>query len=626
MSNLERGIKCCTEGQWRSGLQYLHEALADTAGDLKASAVVDSWIALCYWGENRYRANVIDALLRGHRKDPENVAILAAIASFKSEEKESWESVSEWCQKLIVADNESSRAWSVTSSLAWNAKEYVEAERAAEVAIGRDPLDPSGFELKALCLLAASKLEEAENELLYLLLTIPRWKEVADQTQFGAPVIHYTWGPGGLARQRERFAGVPEPASRIWGSLDDYKQLAESTKIFQRAELQAMYGFFSFVRRDDDDLTRPLVAARRRLAWITLELNAALQIREQRALQGIYCIVADEEPGQGLAGCFLVEASSGSNRWIAVTPTSLVVFFYSLNHLLDNSYPLQSGYERHMERYSSYARLHRGGDDGAIMTPLDADDELPYTPEYRAYVLGRILTPRNDYIPLVSRKVSPAERSFSVDKIYGMVKVHPHLRNARSSLLPEIATEFIALHESHHALGQHERVRQEFVLSQLTEQAWTWCAELSSDEYALRSLIARYGGHDASKPMLGAIAWAALETMLVVALQQRIDAGHSDYPPVDYRIRRLREAFSNDNTDRTEIWDVAAIEIMDRLSFIGHWINWPDLKAAAEADLFFDEEWQEHDAYFAAHRDRFAELCKRCGGVEHKWEESTTPA
>jgi hypothetical protein len=360
---------------------------------------------------------------------------------------------------------------------------------------------------------------------------------------------------------------------------------------------------------------------RRNLGEITLALNAALRSSDVASLKSVYCIIADEEPRQGLAGCFVVEAADKTNQWLAMIPSSLFVFLIALNVLFDNHYPLHSGYERQLVRYKAYWMNHHE-DDKFIATPLDENDVPPDTPEYRAYWTNLILTARSTYNAVVSKKASPEERAFCVDRLYNEATAFlSDLRLHRAFIVPGLALEFIAFHEIHHALGQHDAVTKSHVPSQLTPKAWTWCAELSSDEYAIRSLLARYEKEEA--PWLqAALAWAVCETMMAVALQTKIDekeGWESWYPPVSYRLRRLREIFVGGDSAREELWDVVAIEMMDRLISLGDLINWPALKAVGEAGLFIDEDWRNHAVYYDSQRYRFDQLCAQNGGIQHRW-------
>jgi hypothetical protein len=146
-SSLELGIKCCKERQWRAGINHLMQAYLEV--DSATSVWVDYWVAICYWGEGQSPTNVIDALLRGYEKDPEHPAIIAMIAAFKGERGESWAEVSNWCEKLLQADKNSSRAWTIVGQLAANAKKTAVATAAASRAIQLDCLNIAAFELRA---------------------------------------------------------------------------------------------------------------------------------------------------------------------------------------------------------------------------------------------------------------------------------------------------------------------------------------------------------------------------------------------------------------------------------------------------------------------------------------------
>ena len=458
-------------------------------------------------------------------------------------------------------------------------------------AIELDPIYDRAYLNRAIGYYNLGDTSEATHALYHLLYTQPQFLD--HPTESARALIHGLWG----STADEMLDEVRQAPRPLAGFPDDFPIQNE---------------VFAALRRM---LTKSCNAAN-----VGIRTNSVLAARVPR----VFFIVANDEPGEGLAGCFMDQRENGTH--LIVVPVSLVGFLFIFTVLLLADRPAARNYAPDLDRCKRYYRRYNHSTTTAEDSQFSPELQLP-----QLDTLWNIGSPSSveqfvkdlsqvDKGDLFNALISPlSQASDRLDALKTLALAVPHefatgdLSVSDISLLPVLVLKFAMLHELGHVAGLH-MLTLDLCKNVIPEQSSLWCAEFLADCEALKNMLAQATQGQGDESGLRSIVFAIGILMVLVQIQQQLIEDESEaprYPPVSLRMHSLRQLCAA-APHVLKKWDSTAMELMERMHALGQLLGWKELCNAAET-VFTEEIRIEDLEYKVEHMGAFVQLANTAG-------------
>ena len=451
-------------------------------------------------------------------------------------------------------------------------------------AVYLDPLHHGALEMRALCHYQNNDHAAAEEDLFHLLYVAPGWRDEIQPAM--QDVMENIWDTNRTEEILEEAGAAPVPQAML------------------SPELKAMQQHLDIVRQQ--------------MSRHTFGLNASLmkESDERRA----YLVVAEQERGEGLAGCSIEEYTLG--KWVASVPSPLMQWFVLFMRLVDRPLPDGESLDRKDDIRRYWRRrglnLEEFADEVDVVLNKDAfdvdgeawpDDLLAFLKDH-----GRRL-----FKAIVDPKSSENERSEAILEVARKLPGNLPHSNVRSGRLAEATTYanlFVALHELTHVFSKHRDLEAEYLTVPEGPRAWRWQSEIHADRHAAVSLLREtYNPEEAVNDSVISLFFALGMVMTTIGLQQRMDP-ESDaklhYPPVLLRMLGI-EAAVCEMKEYQASWEVLMLHFAASAIAVGEACDWPEFVATVR-ELFLNEPSSADLEEVAAHQMAFVQKSVSIGG------------
>lgn len=451
-------------------------------------------------------------------------------------------------------------------------------------ALDLDPLHHGALEMRAYCHFQAHDYAAAEEDIFHLLYAAPGWRDRIQPAMRDA--MQEIWGPDRLAVILEEADAAPVP----------YVTLIP--------ELAAMQ--------------RHLDATREQFARNTFGLNASLikEHDERRA----YLLVAEQERGDGLAGCTIEQYTLG--KWVGSVPLPLMQWFVLFMRLVDR--PLPNDDSPTLKDDIRQFHRKRGLDLDELAGEVDINinekafdiDGVVWPKELRLFLRdhGRRL-----FSAIIDPESSDQERSQAILEVAkNLPNTLPDTakREKRLAAATTYANLFVLLHEATHVFSKHRELEAGYACIPEGPQVWRWQAEVHADRQATISLLRlAYDPDEPFNDSMLALFYALAMVMTTIGIQQRMDPEAVEklhYPPPALRMLGIDATVCEKDEVRTP-WEVMLMHFIGSAFAVGEACNWPELVATVR-ELFLDGPSQGDVDKLAAHQIEFIQQSVAIGG------------